>query len=186
MWHVLLFLLGLILLAVEVFVTPGMGFLGIGGILCMFVGLVLIAVPTSGQGPFPMPAREMADYLRQSVLWAVLAIVTSGGGFLLSHPLLRNVPILNRLILADHDTDDPVPVGNPTGHVSGDEAIGSGKVIVGMTGTTVTPLRPGGEIAIDGRTIDVVSLGDWIDAGQPVRVVEVHGNRIVVDANPTA
>jgi membrane-bound serine protease (ClpP class) len=42
-------------------------------------------------------------------------------------------------------------------------------------------LRPGGTAYFGDRKIDVVTYGDYIPQQSPVRIVEVHGNRIVVD-----
>ncbi len=52
--------------------------------------------------------------------------------------------------------------------------------LVGREGVTTTPLRPSGMAVIDGRKVDVVTLGDYIDKDVPVRVVDNSGNRVVV------
>ena len=48
------------------------------------------------------------------------------------------------------------------------------------TGVAETALRPTGKALIDGRRLDVVSDGDFIEQGVAVEVVEVAGPRIVV------
>jgi membrane-bound serine protease (ClpP class) len=52
--------------------------------------------------------------------------------------------------------------------------------LVGKEGTTVTALRPAGAAEIEGRRLDVVTDGVFVEAGRPVRVVSVEGARIVV------
>ncbi len=52
--------------------------------------------------------------------------------------------------------------------------------LVGKEGTTLTQLHPAGMARIEGRKIDVVTLGDFIDKDVPVRVVDNSGNRVVV------
>ena len=52
----------------------------------------------------------------------------------------------------------------------------------GKQGESVTELRPAGVVAIDGRRIDVVTAGELVARGTPVRVVKVEGNRVVVRA----
>jgi membrane-bound serine protease (ClpP class) len=47
-------------------------------------------------------------------------------------------------------------------------------------GHTVTPLRPAGIAQLDGERVDVVSEGDFMATGEPIEVVRVDGNRIVV------
>jgi len=64
--------------------------------------------------------------------------------------------------------------------------------LLGARGRTTSPLRPAGYATIGDRRVDVVSRGESIDAGVPVEVVEVRGNRVVVarastpDAEPSA
>lgn len=54
--------------------------------------------------------------------------------------------------------------------------------LVGAEGVSHTPLRPAGVVIIDGRRLDVVTRGEQIAAGQPIRVIKVEGNRVVVTA----
>jgi membrane-bound serine protease (ClpP class) len=49
-----------------------------------------------------------------------------------------------------------------------------------QTGTALTPLRPAGTAMIDGKRVDVVTEGQMIERGTPVRVVAVEGLRVVV------
>ncbi len=48
------------------------------------------------------------------------------------------------------------------------------------TGTALTPLRPAGTVLIEGKRVDVVTEGQMIERGKPVRVVAVEGLRVVV------
>ncbi|MCE9592393.1 MAG: hypothetical protein K8S99_17955 [Planctomycetes bacterium] len=183
-WHLIMFVIGLGLLIFEL-VMPHFGLIGILGIVLMLAGLILAVVPTSGSGPVPMPAPEMIGRLQQSFIWTCLAIICSAPGFWLITRYFGNIPVLNRLVL-----HNPVPAmdggGWPaTGQVSGGEALGHGTIKVGSTGRAVSNLRPSGRAEIDGQTIDVVTPGAWIEPGTPVRVVEVQGNRIVVEAERT-
>ena len=58
------------------------------------------------------------------------------------------------------------------------------KALVGKTGAALTPLRPSGTIQVEGRRLDAVTGGVFIEKGGAVLVVEVHGNRIVVEPEP--
>lgn len=60
--------------------------------------------------------------------------------------------------------------------------VASNVALVGATGTVRTALRPAGSIEVRGTRLDAVADGAFIDEGAAVRVVEVHGNRIVVEA----
>jgi membrane-bound serine protease (ClpP class) len=174
-WHVILFFAGVALLLVELLVLPGFGIFGIAGLVCMFTGLVLAVVPTSGGGPISLPPSEMVGRLQLSLIWTMLGIVAAFIGFYYIAKHFQSIPLLNRMIL---QSPDVVPAPATAG---GGEAVGFGQVRVGDTGRAITGLRPTGRIDIDGQPIDVVTPGNWIDVGDTVKVIEVAGNRIVVD-----
>jgi membrane-bound ClpP family serine protease len=52
---------------------------------------------------------------------------------------------------------------------------------IDKTGVAVTDLRPSGTALIDEKRLDVVTNGDYVDAGTRIRVTGVTGNRIVVE-----
>lgn len=54
------------------------------------------------------------------------------------------------------------------------------EVLVGKEGTTLSSLRPAGLADLDGRRIDVVTDGQYVERDRPVRVIQVEGNRVVV------
>lgn len=134
----------------------------------------------------PMPAPEMAQRLRDSVLSTLIGIIGSVVGlyFLIKH--FGSIPVLNRLVLK---SPIPSPVGVTSGPpmepVSGDDAIGGGRISTDQTGRSITELRPTGRAEVDGQIIDVITRGEWIEPDQPVKIIEVHGNKIVVEADPS-
>jgi membrane-bound serine protease (ClpP class) len=54
------------------------------------------------------------------------------------------------------------------------------RLVRGLVGTTLTPLRPAGMASFDGRKVDVVSNGEFIERGQPVEILRDEGSRVVV------
>ena len=52
--------------------------------------------------------------------------------------------------------------------------------LVGATGTALTALRPSGVVKINGKRIDVISDGGFIEAGEQIRVESAASNRVVV------
>ena len=180
-WHILMFLLGFVFVIIELAIAPTFGVLGVIGLMMMFMGIVLSVVPS---GPGWLPPPEMQDAMLSSMSVTLLALFISGIGFYFITKHFGNIPGLNRLIL---DSAQPAAdaVGmDPTGkrlRVSGDEVLGVDVVNVGLEGEAVSELRPSG-IARFGQTqVDVVTVGPYIEAGQTVKVIEVRGNRIVVD-----
>lgn len=176
-WHVLLVFIGIGLLMVELFITPGFAVFGILGLIFMFTGLILAIVPTSG--PIGLPAKEMLNLLGMSVVWTLLGVITSTVCliFLIRH--MGWIPGLSRLVL--HDRQEALLGGAMgTTSVGGSEVLGHGTIKLGDTGRVTAQLRPTGRAEINGQLIDVVSSGEWIEPDKPITVIEIHGNRIVV------
>jgi membrane-bound serine protease (ClpP class) len=158
--EILLVAVGLLLLAVELFVIPGFGITGILGILAILAGLVLSLL---GAGATATSVVSAAARVAVSLLIAVAAAVA----------LLRVLPRLpfGRDLILD------TGLTALTGWASPPE---SDRQWLGKRGTTVSPLRPAGIADLEGERVDVVSQGEWIDAGSPIEVIRVEGNRIVV------
>ena len=57
----------------------------------------------------------------------------------------------------------------------------SDESLVGKHGEVLTALRPAGTIKIDGKRVDAVSDGQFIDKGATIQVIEVRGSRVVVE-----
>jgi len=63
------------------------------------------------------------------------------------------------------------------GYVSHDTSL---TAYVGKRGKALTILRPSGTADIEGRRLDVVTSGEFIEAGRGVEVILVEGTRVVV------
>jgi membrane-bound serine protease (ClpP class) len=185
-WHILLFVVGLILFMLELVPPPTFGLLALSGIIMMFIGLVLAIVPAGGNSA--LPPHEVNDLLVQSVLWTLLGIFGSGIAFYFITRHFGHIPGLSNLVLRTPPSTGPVFLDTPGSAtltpltVSGAEVLGQGRIALNDTGSTVTGLRPSGRAKFGELIVDVVSVGGWIDAGKPVRVIEIAGNRIVVDS----
>ncbi len=181
-WHILLFIAGLVLLVIELAFTPTFGLLGILGLLMAFAGLVLAVVPT-GTGPGwagQVPATQMWGAMVRSSLWTLLAVILGGVAFFFLAKHYGSVPLLNRLILQDAEPTGP----GPAAHVSGDDAVGGriGVAVGDAARVTGGGLRPSGRVQLgDGRVVDVVAVTGYIEPGTAVSIIEVRGNRIVVE-----
>ena len=164
----LLFVLGLILILLEVFVLPGIGAAGICGVLLMLAALGLVTfneIPDTTDGWVKFGGR-VATYL-------VGMIASVGLAFLIAR-FLPNIPYANRLML--------IPPGDKPG-AEVDFALPGAALaasLLGAVGTSVTVLRPAGTVRFGDQFIDVVTEGGFVPAGARVQVVEVEGTRIVV------
>lgn len=148
----LLFLVGIALMAAELFV-PSFGILGIVGSLSLIFGVVRAAYSTS----------HVAWSLGIASIAALIAIVVTA-------MIFRKRGVWHKFILSDSLTKDKgyVPIADRDS-------------LIGETGRSMTPLRPSGTAEIGGQRMDVVSVGGFIAAGRPVRVIKTDGTRIVVE-----
>ena len=162
--ELLLVAIGVILLAVEVFLIPGFTVAGVAGIVALVAGLGLTLVGAGATG------NAIVAALGRVALSLLLAL--AGGLALLR--LLPRLPFGRRLVLQSGEA-------STLGYVSPPE---SDRQWLGRAGTALSPLRPAGIAEIDGARVDVVSDGGFIEAGTPILVSRVDGNRIVVRRSP--
>lgn len=148
----LLLSVGFGLVVAEVF-FPSLGALSILAVLSL-VGSVLFAFRESSEA---------------GVTFLVIAVVGGLGTALFAFKLLPKTPWGRRMIVA-----------GPT--FAHDPAATDPQVrdLLGKTGRAVSMLRPAGIAEIDGRRVDCVTVGEMLDAGTPVKVTRLEGNRVVV------
>jgi membrane-bound serine protease (ClpP class) len=158
--ELLLVAIGVLLIALEVFVLPGTTLAGFAGVAAILAGLGMTLV---GAGA---TVSVIINALGRVAMSLVLAMA---GAFLLLR-LLPRLPFGRRLVLATGMQAD-------LGYVSPPE---SDRRWLERSGTSLSPLRPAGIAEIDGTRVDVVSDGGFIEAGAAIRVIRVDGNRIVV------
>ncbi len=166
MEEALLFFLGLVLLGVEIFVTPGFGVLGIAGILSIVISLVLAMTSLPLDVSFST-GNLTSNLLRVSVSMIVSLIIFLVVLSILPKTVMKSPLILNAAITATAE-------GGREGEAIKD-AIQSG-----MTGIAESFLRPAGIARFGDKRIDVASEGDFIEKGSSVEIVRVHGNRVTV------
>ncbi len=156
----LLVALGLILVAMEIFFIPGFGIAGIFGILALMGGLGLSLIGSGANWDSILSALGQVSL---SIFIAILVAL-----FLLRY--FQRLPFGKRLLLKTSLLSKEGYASSP----EGDQAW------LGKQGTAATDLHPSGIAHLNGDRVDVVSDGDFINAGQAVEVVRVDGNRIVV------
>lgn len=166
-WELIVFVLGIVLILLELFVIPGFGVAGIAGVALVLFGLAASLIGNVG---FDFPSLQQTSSALSTLAVTLVLLV------LLSISLARYLPRSERfseLVLAPD-------LSSATGYTSAD----TDASLLGQTGRTVTPLRPSGWIEVDGRRVDVVTAGDFIDAGEAVEIVRVRGSRVEVRRRP--
>jgi len=170
-WEIGLFVLGLILIGLEIFVIPGFGIAGISGIACCVIGLMAMVVPNAPT-EFPWPQTDLDWSWFASGLYALgLGFALGVIGAVILAQYLPKIPIANRLVLGDAQaaTDAPATEDAPIMHIK-----------VGDTGTVETMCRPVGKVRFGKELCDATADGTAIEAGAKVRVIERTGNQLIV------
>lgn len=157
--EILLVAAGVLLLALELLVIPGFGVAGVLGILALIAGLSLslIGAGTTWQAILTATGR------------VALSVLLALGGFFVLLRFLPHLPFGRQLVLETGLGALTAPA-TPEDH----------RHLLGRRGTAVSPLRPAGIADFEGERVDVVSRGDYIDAGEAITVIQVAGSRIVV------
>jgi membrane-bound serine protease (ClpP class) len=172
--EVILFVTGIAFIAVELFVIPGFGIAGVSGLLLMVTSVVM----ASQHFVVPSTDLERSTFLGSLIVVAGSGIVFLAAALALS-PYLGSVPIISWLVL---DPSSNSPIGM---HQDGDKDMKSDgmnrfALQTGDTGVAESPLRPAGRARFGDDSVDVVSNGTFVEAGRIVRVVDISGNRVVV------
>ncbi len=170
-WEIALFVLGLVLLGVELFVTPGFGVVGITGILCCIVALLAMFVPNDPLS-LPIPSTKLDwSILAKGVLALGVAFVAAGMVMPLLARVLPRVPVAGRLVLVPPVSSVVPPVG---------ESSPLRTIQPGQRGVVTSTCRPAGMARFADVLVDVVAEGAFIEAGTTVVVLKNEGNRLVV------
>lgn len=166
--EVLLFAGGVAALVVEIFVVPGFGVFGVGGVLMIILSIVLASQT------FVIPRTVyQVEQLTGSLLTVLVACAGVASAMIVMRHALAHAPFLNRMMLAPPDETEAEQLDRR-------ESLAERDYLVGQQGRSKTPLVPAGKAQFGHEVVDVVSDGELIEANQPVEVVQARGNRVVV------
>ncbi len=149
-WIILFFVLGLIMICLEIFLPGGI------------VGAI---------GGFALLASVVLAFQREGAVfgtwWLAGVLLVTLGAIYLAVKAFPRSRAGKKLFLE----------ASETGFVSGGERMTD---LLGKTGTALSALRPAGMAEIEGRRVDVVAAGEFIPAGGKISVDAVEGSRVVV------
>ncbi|MGR3173005.1 MAG: NfeD family protein [Candidatus Scalindua sp.] len=167
--EIIIFFVGIALLAVEMLLIPGFGIAGILGIILILGGAIL-----SFQD-FTIPRTPYdVDLFIMNIFTVMCSLIGSGVAIFLMFKFMPGIPLFNRLVLTTSETAQ-------SGFVIPSQPAG-GSDLTGEKGMALTALHPTGKIEVNNNTLDVVTDGEFIAKGQTVEIIEIRGNRIVVKA----
>lgn len=159
--EILMFIAGIILIAVEIFVIPGFGLPGIAGIILVFASIFLSLL---GGDPF-----INFDTISVAIIQLTIALIVALVLVFLLAKFLPKTSAFSRLVLAESEKADQGFVSYP-----------SETKLLGKTGKALTVLRPAGIAEIEGKKYDVIADNEYIEPGKVVKVIRVEGIKVVV------
>lgn len=148
----LLFFIGIGLVLLEIFVVPGFGVTGIGGITCIAASIY-----------FVFPTAEMA----LTVMAIVMTLTVIGGIILVK--IFGTSRVWHKISLQ-------TKLNAESGYTSHTDK----SDLLGQKGVSLTKLRPAGTILINNEKIDAVSEGEFIEKDTEIEVIKITGTSIVI------
>ncbi|MDR0431404.1 MAG: nodulation protein NfeD [Tannerellaceae bacterium] len=163
-WEILVFIIGVLLVAAEIFIIPGFGVAGISGIILVIGGLTMSLLNNSGFHFEEVTVPEFGQatltvLMGLGLSFALMLWLSSKIG---SKGLFRNVALTT-------DLEEAVSVSVP-------------HELIGKEGKAATVLRPSGKVWIDGEMHDGVSESGFIEKGTPVKVIRFENAQVYVQA----
>ena len=167
-WEIIIFFLGLILLALEIFVIPGFGVAGVLGILFIVIGLTLSlikSVPTN----FPVNLPEGNSFVTALGIVLASTVLSIGLSFWLFGRFMRS-SMFSKVSVQSI-------ISKEEGFIGVDM---SAKSLIGKEGTAFTVLRPSGKVEIEGNVYDATAESGFIEQGEKIVVVKYETAQLFV------
>lgn len=166
-WELILFIIGLVLLAVEIFVLPGFGIAGVAGIVAVILGLSFVAIDNDLLRHLPTGEITVGWILQPILVVIIAATAALIGGLLLSKRFLTGTTPLQRKVVL---TAEMAP---EQGYVSHPQVASE---LIGQTAEVAAVLRPSGRVIIDGIYYDAIAEeGQFIPRGKQVIITRFEG-----------
>lgn len=164
-WEIIVFFVGVILLLVEVFVIPGFGVAGVGGVFLIIGSLILVMINNDFFDFSFVDASEItkAAAATLSGLLASIILMFFGG------VRLTQTNVFKRISLVDTQK-------RSEGYTSNFDQ----RSYLGMRGKSYTVLRPSGKIFVDGELKDAFTRGEFIEKDKEIEVIDESGTSLRV------
>lgn len=168
-WEIIVFIAGLVLIFLEIFVIPGFGIAGISGIVLTIGALTLALVRNINFDFTFVPSGSVAvSFLMVTVAMALpLILLIAFGQQIFSSTLFQKMSVATEMKTSE-------------GFSVKDNAL---EALIGSTGVAVTDLRPAGKIELNGERYDVVTDGGFVVKDSVVKVIGLRSNYLVVEKN---
>ncbi|MDR1336431.1 MAG: nodulation protein NfeD [Tannerella sp.] len=162
-WEILLFVIGVILVVLEIFVVPGFGVTGIGGMVLMVTGFILALL---NNVTFRFDGVSGGEVGRAFMIVSIGIVLGMAGMIWLSNRI--GTQGMFRRVALTADLQEAISAPSLSG-------------LVGKEGTAATVLRPSGKVMIEGEWYDGVSESGFVEKGANIRVVRFENAQVYVE-----
>lgn len=169
--EVVIFIIGVILVGLEVFVIPGFGVAGISGIICIILALFLAMVEHSPWNPaFDVPADDIIGAINRLVLSFLMIIIfaTLLAKYLPKTKFFGKIALISELPVGDSDK------------IKSSSGLSHEESLIGEKGIASSILRPSGRGKFGIQSYNVITNGDFIEQGIKIVIVDVQDNNHIV------
>jgi membrane-bound serine protease (ClpP class) len=168
-WELIVFIVGIILIMVEIFAIPGFGVAGVAGIIAVITGLTLSMVDNVVFDEPEFTGEGLGMLLKSLSLVLVSMLLGLIGSLWATRKLLTSTTFSKLSLRSEQLTQDGF-IGVETQQQS----------LVGETGTAHTVLRPSGIVKIQDNLYDAKSEYGFIEKGEAVKVVRYETGQVYV------
>jgi len=167
-WEIIIFIIGIGLIAAEIFIIPGFGLAGISGIILTITGLTLSLLDNvvfDFQGVNPSDFTRAFAIVMSGLLGGVILTLYLGSKFV-GNP---NGPLAKLSLNTSQDINK--------GYLSVDASY---KNMIGKHGSSYTDLRPSGKILIDDELYDARAMEGYIEKNENVKIISYSSGQLNV------
>ncbi len=166
-WEILVFVVGLILILVEIFAIPGFGVAGISGIFLVIAGLTLSLIDNVGFNFRPVDFNKLISSFFLVIISIFISIV---GSYYLTKSLFSRNRLFGSLALETVQSSED-------GFTTSDSRY---REMVGRKGIAQTILRPAGKVMISDESFDATAITGYIEKGDEIEVVRYETTQLFV------
>lgn len=165
-WEILLFIAGLVLIVLEIFVIPGFGVAGVSGIILLMAGLTLSLVGNIGFDFEPVSGDSVVKSLFTVILSCVLSLTLS----VFFGMKLLHATFFRKFILETTQEKEKGFIGTDLNE----------RLLIGKSGLAHTILRPSGKVQIEGEIYDATAETGFIEKGEKITVIRYEASQLFV------
>ena len=166
-WEILIFIIGVLLVLLEIFAFPTLGIMLVSGIVLVITGLALSLLNNSGLDFSHVPAGGV-------MIAFSIVIISFFSALVLSFYVSRTLITSSRFSELSLNTVQ----GKKDGYTIAED---SSKELIGKTGITVTILRPVGKVQIDTDVYQATAQTGYIEKGTKIRVIHYENTQLIVE-----